>query len=88
MPIKFFNIVNNFNLLVPRRCSANPVGKGNDKAAMPALIRPNLQQPRLHNTVKSNPIKSIDIMIQLASHRCHDGNLVILTFTKRQYASS
>ena len=60
MPIKFFDIVDNLNFLIAGGGSADALGKWNDKTAVPALVRPNLQYIRSDNTVKPNPIKPIN----------------------------
>jgi len=67
-----FHIRNDHGFLLPRTTPADASLKGDRKATMPALIRPNLQQTGRNHSIKPRPVKMREVMMKLAGDRGHD----------------
>ena len=66
-----------------RSRTANPARERDHQTAVPALIRPDLQQFRPNHTVESGPVRHGMGVVQLTHHGRHQRNGVRLSMAER-----
>lgn len=65
------------------RCgAADPAGEWDLQAAVATLVGPDFQKIRLCNTVKPCPVEAIIGVMDLASERGHEGDLIGFTLSE------
>ena len=85
MPVKLVNIINKLDLFQARRRPADPPVKRDHQTAMTTLIGPDFQQPLVNNSVKPDPVKPVNLLIQMTRDSGHQGNRICFARAHRGY---
>lgn len=83
MALEGLDIVNKLHLSCARCGTADTTRKGDLQAAMTALIRPNFEQVRLCDAVKTCPVEAVICVMKLANQCGHQGDLVCFALCER-----